>query len=685
MKPFVVGLTVLCLVSFSNLSFDKTVRTVNAGPPQSSQAQSKDTFTKKRKNFEKARKLLEAKKVPFDPDVLLDQNWRKTLKRTLEQMPELHPVKRGGARLKGVQLAHTLYLPEKVTLQGDTVILVRNLVLDGRDAVIRGPYALYVYPVDQAGLLGTTFAEARRSSQGPFAKVSWNHANHPLPLIPDGSLTINTSGRGHKEWLADQQAKAAGKARMSKVAFFQTTINESGGFGSNGSLGPSGTAGTQGAQGLNGFDGVCGSVNGGPGFVGNNGTNGQQPNSGGGNGTDGETGGEITFDIPNFPTGSYNFISYGGDGGNGGSGGQGGAGGKGGKGGTGGNGANCACHLGGSGTGGNGGKGGNGGTGGQGGTGGEGGDGKDGGPIEVTYPSAYGTSYITILNDGGGGGNGGSGGPAGAAGAAGDPGTGGPGGGATSCGSPGANGSGGQAGNAGISGSTGFAGSNGANGSEGHVGLNARQCDPPLCDSGFQQHPTECCCTTDCVNCDGSPILIDVAGNGFHLSNAANGVQFDLNGDGNKERWSWTVSNSDDAWLVLDRNGNGSVDYGTELFGNFTSQPVPPPGQFKNGFLALAEYDKAENGGNGDRWIDARDAVFSSLRLWQDRNHNGISESSELHTLGELQLIGLDCDYKLSKKTDENGNRFVYRAKVTDAKGAKVTRWAWDVFLRSDQ
>lgn len=71
-----------------------------------SRAQSAVTFGKRLKNFEKARKLLETKKVPFDPHVLLDPNWRKTLKRTLDQMPELQTIKRGGDRLKGVQLAY---------------------------------------------------------------------------------------------------------------------------------------------------------------------------------------------------------------------------------------------------------------------------------------------------------------------------------------------------------------------------------------------------------------------------------------------------------------------------------------------------------------------------------------------------------------------------------------------------
>jgi hypothetical protein len=105
----------------------------------------------------------------------------------------------------------------------------------------------------------------------------------------------------------------------------------------------------------------------------------------------------------------------------------------------------------------------------------------------------------------------------------------------------------------------------------------------------------------------------------------------------------------------------------------------------------LAEFDKPEKGGNGDGVIDEQDAVFSKLVLWIDDNHDGISQPSELHGLSEFGIHSLSISYFESRKTDEFGNQFRYKARVNPRKedrdsrdetvAGEVGRWAYDVFF----
>ncbi|MBC8121524.1 MAG: hypothetical protein H7Y22_06760 [Gemmatimonadaceae bacterium] len=174
-----------------------------------------------------------------------------------------------------------------------------------------------------------------------------------------------------------------------------------------------------------------------------------------------------------------------------------------------------------------------------------------------------------------------------------------------------------------------------------------------------------------------SPVLIDTLGDGLHLTDAASGVNFDFIGSGTPVSTAWTMPDSDDAFLALDRNNNGRIDTATELFGNFTAQPLS---RRSNGFAALAEFDKSESGGNADGNIDSEDAVFSSLLLWRDANHNGFSESDELVPIAAFGIRGIGLKYIGSKLVDEHGNKFRYKSRVL-SDNQQVGKWAWDVFF----
>jgi len=153
-----------------------------------------------------------------------------------------------------------------------------------------------------------------------------------------------------------------------------------------------------------------------------------------------------------------------------------------------------------------------------------------------------------------------------------------------------------------------------------------------------------------------SPILLDLDRNQFHLSGGP--VLFDIDSDGQVEIVTWVAPNSMDAFLYLDRNGNGVVDNGLELFGNST---LLFSGDFaENGYVALAEFDLIENGGSQDGVIDAGDSVFTDLRVWIDENADGVSEDHESLSLAEAGVLSIGLDYRESPRTDNHGNEFRY-------------------------
>ena len=164
--------------------------------------------------------------------------------------------------------------------------------------------------------------------------------------------------------------------------------------------------------------------------------------------------------------------------------------------------------------------------------------------------------------------------------------------------------------------------------------------------------------------CYWSPLIIDLDGNGFQFTNVGNGVLFDAAGNGVLSRTPWTVASSADGWLALDRNSNGTIDDGKELFGNFTQQNGDPMNRPNNGFNALRYFDESLNGGNEDGKIDWEDNVYNALRIWVDTNHNGISEPNELRTMQAAGVDSVDLDYYESQLTDAFGNRFKYKSQA---------------------
>ncbi|HEX7154724.1 MAG TPA: hypothetical protein VF618_24775 [Thermoanaerobaculia bacterium] len=155
---------------------------------------------------------------------------------------------------------------------------------------------------------------------------------------------------------------------------------------------------------------------------------------------------------------------------------------------------------------------------------------------------------------------------------------------------------------------------------------------------------------------ENCPIVLDLGDSGLDLGSIDAPVAFDLDADGQRELLSWTAAQSEDALLAFDRNGNGTIDDGQELFGWATK--LASGANAEVGYAALAELDA-----NGDGVVDASDAAFAQLRAWVDTNHDGVSQAAELKSLASVGIIALEYDYKESERHDQDGNQLRYRAR----------------------
>lgn len=163
----------------------------------------------------------------------------------------------------------------------------------------------------------------------------------------------------------------------------------------------------------------------------------------------------------------------------------------------------------------------------------------------------------------------------------------------------------------------------------------------------------------DKTNC---PVVLDIGRNGYRLTGAEAGVRFDIDADGINDQIGWTRAADDDALLCWDRNGNGLIDDGRELFGWAT--PLAAGSNAGIGYAALAELDEADLGGNGDGWITLDDSAWSNLCVWTDGNHDGQTQAGELSAPGAHGIAAFAYAYREQARRDSHGNLFRYASSM---------------------
>ncbi|TNF83810.1 hypothetical protein FGE05_06290 [Pseudomonas sp. ICMP22404] len=171
----------------------------------------------------------------------------------------------------------------------------------------------------------------------------------------------------------------------------------------------------------------------------------------------------------------------------------------------------------------------------------------------------------------------------------------------------------------------------------------------------------------------GSPLILDLDGDGVETTGLSAHVHFDHDTNGFAESTGWV--GRDDGLLVFDRNGNGRIDNGTELFGDNTK--LPSGDKAANGFAALAALDT-----NGDGRIDASDTDYASLRVWKDIDSDGETDDGELITLSQAGVQSIGVNYVANSVTDLSGNQHLQVGTYTRLDGSAAT--VEDIWFATD-
>lgn len=175
--------------------------------------------------------------------------------------------------------------------------------------------------------------------------------------------------------------------------------------------------------------------------------------------------------------------------------------------------------------------------------------------------------------------------------------------------------------------------------------------------------------------CCTSPIVLDLGDGMYRFTSVLDGVQFDIRNVGKPVRMSWTRAQADTAFLAMDRNADGQITSGAELFGDNTR--LKSGAIAGNGFEALAEFDD-----NIDGLVDSADTLWGRLLLWIYRNHDGKSSADELQPIRRSSVVGLETARQWVGRRDQWGNelRYMSHFRVTSG-GATSRRVCYDAFF----